>query len=71
MIEDDGIRIATASPAKLLERPAYRQIIGLGPRALPLMLRDLREHGRFWSRHSPRSVVRIRYRTTPSATLRA
>ena len=59
---DDGIRIAfeeltrtwadetahLSSPAKLLEHPAYRQIIGLGPRALPLVLRDLREHGRFW-----------------------
>jgi hypothetical protein len=37
-----------SSPAILLEHPAYRQIIGLGPRVLPLVLRDLAEHGRFW-----------------------
>lgn len=31
-----------------MEHPAYRQIIGLGPAVLPLLLRDLRETGRFW-----------------------
>jgi hypothetical protein len=37
-----------SSTAKLIEHPAYRQIIGLGPAVLPLMLRDLAESGRFW-----------------------
>jgi hypothetical protein len=37
-----------SSPAKLLEHPAYRQIIGLGPDVLPLLLHDLAESGRFW-----------------------
>jgi hypothetical protein len=32
----------------MIEQPAYRQIIGLGPAVLPLLLRDLRETGRFW-----------------------
>lgn len=37
-----------SSPTKLVEHPAYRQIIGLGPAVLPLMLRDLDTNGRFW-----------------------
>jgi hypothetical protein len=37
-----------SSPTKLVEHPAYRQIMGLGPAVLPLMLRDLAENGRFW-----------------------
>jgi hypothetical protein len=37
-----------SSPTSLMEHPAYRQIIGLGPAVLPLLLRDLRETGRFW-----------------------
>jgi|GEM_PF-3438320 len=59
---DEGIEIAfeelasswttdtahLSSPAKFLEHPAYRQIIGLGPRVLPLVLNDLSEHRRFW-----------------------
>jgi hypothetical protein len=59
---DDGLRVAfeelaavwstatahLSSPVKLIEHPAYRQIIGLGPAALPLLLRDLAESRRFW-----------------------
>jgi len=59
---DDGLRIAfeqlaltwstetahLSSPTKLAEHPAYRQIIGLGPAILPLLLHDLAEHQRFW-----------------------
>ncbi len=59
---DDGLRVAfeelalawsqgtshLSSPARLIEHPAYRQIIGLGPAVLPLVLRDLEERGRFW-----------------------
>ena len=59
---DEGLRVtfeelalvwssATAhlsSTTKLIEHPAYRQIIGLGPAVLPLMLSDLQESGRFW-----------------------
>lgn len=37
-----------SSPTKLVEHPAYRQIIGLGPAVLPLILRDLADSGRFW-----------------------
>jgi hypothetical protein len=37
-----------SSPTKLIEHPAYRQIIGLGPDVLPLLLHDLAENGRFW-----------------------
>ena len=37
-----------SSPTRLIEHPAYRQIIGLGPAVLPLMLRDLSETGNFW-----------------------
>ncbi|PYQ29249.1 MAG: hypothetical protein DMF56_13345 [Acidobacteria bacterium] len=37
-----------SSPMKLMEHPAYRQIIGLGSAVLPLLLRDLAEHQRFW-----------------------
>lgn len=37
-----------SSPLKLMEHPAYRQIIGLGPAVLPLLLRDLAETHRFW-----------------------
>ena len=32
----------------LMEHPAYRQIVGLGPSVLPLLLRDLAENRRFW-----------------------
>lgn len=39
-----------SSPTKLVEHPAYRQIIGLGLDVLPLLLRDLAESGRFWFR---------------------
>ena len=59
---DEGLRVAfeelalswssatahLSSPAKLVEHPAYRQIIGLGPAVLPFILRDLAETGRFW-----------------------
>ena len=59
---DEGLRVAfeelaltwsagtahLSSPGKLIEHPAYRQIIGLGPSVLPLILRDLQETGRFW-----------------------
>ncbi len=31
-----------------MEHPAYRQIVGLGPAVLPLLLRDLAESRRFW-----------------------
>lgn len=60
--DDAGLRVAfeelvlawssgtahLSSPTKLVEHPAYRQIIGLGPAALPLILRDLVERHRFW-----------------------
>lgn len=59
---DDGIQVAfeelvttwsaatahLSSPLKLIEHPAYRQLIGLGPAVLPLILRDLAETRRFW-----------------------
>ncbi len=59
---DEGLRVAfeelalawsagtahLSSPMKLVEHPAYRQIIGLGPAVLPFILRDLAETGRFW-----------------------
>ena len=59
---DEGLRVAfeelahawaartahLSSPAKLVEDPAYRQIIGLGPAVLPFVLRDLEQTGRFW-----------------------
>jgi len=59
---DEGLRVAfeelalawssgtahLSSPTALVQHPAYRQIIGLGPAVLPLMLRDLAENGRFW-----------------------
>ena len=59
---DEGLRVAfeelalswatdtdhLSSPVRLTEHPAYRQIIGLGPAVLPLVLRDLAEHRRFW-----------------------
>ena len=59
---DEGLRVAfeelalswssgtahLSSPAKLVEHPAYRQIIGLGPAVLHLLLRDLEKSGRFW-----------------------
>lgn len=37
-----------SSPLKLIEHPAYRQIVGLGAAVLPLLLRDLSESHRFW-----------------------
>jgi len=37
-----------SSPLKLIQHPAYRQIIGLGPAVLPLLLRDLAATRRFW-----------------------
>ncbi|MEA2166522.1 MAG: hypothetical protein QOK37_4649 [Thermoanaerobaculia bacterium] len=37
-----------SSPVRLTEHPAYRQIIGLGPSVLPLVLRDLAEQRHFW-----------------------
>jgi hypothetical protein len=37
-----------SSPIKLMQHPAYRQIVGLGPAVLPLLLRDLAETHRFW-----------------------
>jgi hypothetical protein len=59
---DEGLRVAfeelaeswsagtahLSSPTRLIEHPAYRQIIGLGPAVLPFILRDLAETGRFW-----------------------
>ena len=59
---DEGLRVAfeelalswsagtahLSSPAKMVEHAAYRQIIGLGPAVLPVLLRDLAETGRFW-----------------------
>jgi hypothetical protein len=37
-----------SSPLKLMQHSAYRQIIGLGPAVLPLLLRDLAATRRFW-----------------------
>ena len=37
-----------SSPNKLMENARYRQIIGLGPAVLPLLLRDLAKTQRFW-----------------------
>lgn len=37
-----------SSPIKLMQHSAYRQIIGLGPAVLPLLLRDLATNHRFW-----------------------
>jgi hypothetical protein len=37
-----------SSPSRMAEHPAYREIIDLGAPALPLILRDLTETGRFW-----------------------
>jgi hypothetical protein len=59
---DDGLRVTfeelaqtwtaetahISSPLKLMEHAAYRQIVGLGPAVLPLLLRDLAENRRFW-----------------------
>jgi hypothetical protein len=59
---DEGLRVAfeelamswssstahLSSSTKLIEHPAYRQIIGLGASVLPLILRDLEQSGRFW-----------------------
>ena len=59
---DDGLRVAfeelaqtwtaetghISSPVRLMEHPAYRQIIGFGPAVLPLLLKDLAENRRFW-----------------------
>ena len=59
---DDGLRVAfeelaqawtaetahLSSPLKLMEHPAYRQIVGFGPAVLPLLLGDLAENHRFW-----------------------
>ena len=59
---DEGLRVAfeelalswssetahLSSPMKVIAHPAYRQIIGLGPPVLPLLLRDLKETRRFW-----------------------
>jgi len=59
---DEGLRIAfeelvlswsaetahLSSPIRLTEHAAYRQIIGLGPPVLPLVLHDLADHRRFW-----------------------
>ncbi|HEV7921651.1 MAG TPA: hypothetical protein VGR02_12755 [Thermoanaerobaculia bacterium] len=59
---DEGLRVAfeelvatwfsatahLSSPIKVIEHQAYRQIIGLGPAALPLILEDLAENRRFW-----------------------
>lgn len=60
--DDDGLRVAfeelalswssatahLSSPTKMVEHPTYRQIIGLGPAVLPLILHDLEASGRFW-----------------------
>ncbi|HUP61995.1 MAG TPA: hypothetical protein VNA69_16430 [Thermoanaerobaculia bacterium] len=59
---DEGLRVAfeelalswssatahLSSPSKMVEHSSYRQIIGLGPAVLPLMLRDLAQNHRFW-----------------------
>lgn len=59
---DEGLRVAFeelalswssatahwSSVTKLIDHPAYRQIIGLGPAVLPLMLHDLAQSERFW-----------------------
>ena len=59
---DEGLRVAfeelvilwstgtahLSSPTKIVEHPAYRQIIGLGSAVLPLLLRDLSETRNFW-----------------------
>jgi len=37
-----------SSPAKLMDHPAYRQVVGLGPAVSPLLLRDLAENRRLW-----------------------
>jgi hypothetical protein len=59
---DEGLRVAfeelalswssatahLSSSTKMIEHPAYRQIIGLGPSVLPLILHDLQQTHRFW-----------------------
>ncbi len=37
-----------SSPVEIALHPAYQQIIGLGPRAIPLILRDLAQRGGHW-----------------------
>lgn len=34
--------------ARIVNHPVYLQIIGLGPRAIPLILEDLRQNGGWW-----------------------
>ena len=37
-----------SSSARLAEHPAYQQIIGMGPAALPLILRELEQEPYHW-----------------------
>lgn len=37
-----------SSPTEIAMHPAYQRIIGLGPRALPLIIRDLVENPDWW-----------------------
>ena len=37
-----------SSPRALARHPAYRQIIEMGPPAVPLILRDMQENGGWW-----------------------
>ena len=37
-----------SSSSRIAAHPAYQEIIGMGPAALPLILRELQEHGDHW-----------------------
>ena len=37
-----------SSTSKLVNHPAFQEIIGLGPSVVPLLLRDLEERPRLW-----------------------
>jgi hypothetical protein len=39
-----------SSSARLAEHPAYREIIGMGPAAIPLLLRELEQQPDHWFR---------------------
>jgi hypothetical protein len=40
--------ILYSSPVEIALHPSYQQIIGFGPRAIPLILRDLAQRGGHW-----------------------
>ena len=37
-----------SSSSRIAAHPAYQEIIGMGPAVLPLILRELQEHGDHW-----------------------